>query len=88
MINGAHAIIYSTDADADRAFFRDVLKLPSVDAGGGWLILRTPAASPCTRRTITSITSVLMLHDTRRSVRHKNRLIACGASSKWWPSIQ
>jgi catechol 2,3-dioxygenase-like lactoylglutathione lyase family enzyme len=44
MINGAHAIIYSTNAEADRAFFRDVLQLPSVDAGGGWLIFGLPPA--------------------------------------------
>jgi hypothetical protein len=44
MINGAHAIIYSTHAEADRAFFADVLKLPSVDAGGGWLIFGLPPA--------------------------------------------
>jgi catechol 2,3-dioxygenase-like lactoylglutathione lyase family enzyme len=44
MINGAHAIIYSTDPDADRAFFRDVLELPSVDVGGGWLIFGLPPA--------------------------------------------
>ena len=42
MINGAHCMIYSTDADADRTFFRDVLKLPNVDAGGGWLIFGLP----------------------------------------------
>ena len=42
MITGAHAIIYSTAADADRAFFRDVLGLPSTDAGGGWLIFGLP----------------------------------------------
>ncbi len=42
MINGAHAIIYSQDADADRAFFRDVLDLPNVDVGGGWLIFGLP----------------------------------------------
>lgn len=42
MINGAHSIIYSTDSDADRAFFRDVLALPSVDVGGGWLIFGLP----------------------------------------------
>jgi catechol 2,3-dioxygenase-like lactoylglutathione lyase family enzyme len=42
MINGAHAIIFSRDADADRAFFKDVLGLPSVDAGGGWLIFALP----------------------------------------------
>jgi hypothetical protein len=34
MIIGAHAIIYSTDAEAHRAFFRDVLKLTNVDVGG------------------------------------------------------
>ncbi|MET0997557.1 MAG: extradiol dioxygenase [Marmoricola sp.] len=42
MINGAHVIIYSNDADADRAFFRDVLEYPHVDAGGGWLIFKLP----------------------------------------------
>jgi hypothetical protein len=35
MISGAHSIIYSTNPDADRAFFRDVLSLPHVDVGGG-----------------------------------------------------
>ena len=44
MISGAHVIIYSRDADADRAFFRDVLGFPSVDAGHGWLIFGMPAA--------------------------------------------
>ena len=44
MINGAHAIIYSKDAEADRAFLRDVLKLPSVDVGRGWLIFGLPPA--------------------------------------------
>ena len=36
MINGVHALIYSPAADEVRAFFRDVLEFPSVDAGGGW----------------------------------------------------
>jgi catechol 2,3-dioxygenase-like lactoylglutathione lyase family enzyme len=44
MIDGAHVVIYSTDADADRAFFRDVLEYPAVDAGGGWLIFALPPA--------------------------------------------
>ena len=44
MINGAHSIIYSTNPDADRAFLRDVLKLPSIDVGGGWLIFGLPPA--------------------------------------------
>ena len=44
MITGAHAIVFSEDAEADRAFFRDVLGLASVDAGGGWLIFALPPA--------------------------------------------
>ncbi len=43
MINGAHVVIYSKDAEADRAFFRDVLGFRSVDAGHGWLIFALPA---------------------------------------------
>jgi catechol 2,3-dioxygenase-like lactoylglutathione lyase family enzyme len=44
MITGLHAIIYSRDADPDRAFFRDVLGFPAVDAGQGWLIFAGPPA--------------------------------------------
>lgn len=44
MIFGAHVIVYSEDADADRAFFRDVLGLSSTDAGHGWLIFALPPA--------------------------------------------
>ena len=44
MINGAHIIIYSTDAEADRAFFRDILGQQNVDAGHGWLIFKLPPA--------------------------------------------
>ena len=42
MIIGAHVIVYSKDADADRAFLRDILQLGSVDVGGGWLIFGLP----------------------------------------------
>jgi len=42
MISGAHIIIYSRDAEADRAFFCDVLGFASVDAGHGWLIFALP----------------------------------------------
>jgi catechol 2,3-dioxygenase-like lactoylglutathione lyase family enzyme len=42
MITAAHIVIYTKDAEADRAFFRDVLKFPSVDAGHGWLIFAMP----------------------------------------------
>jgi catechol 2,3-dioxygenase-like lactoylglutathione lyase family enzyme len=44
MITGAHVLIYTTDADADRQFLRDVLELRSVDAGHGWLIFGLPPA--------------------------------------------
>jgi len=43
-ITGVHAIIFTRDAEADRAFFRDVLELRAVDAGGGWLIFALPPA--------------------------------------------
>jgi len=42
LINGAHSIIYSKDSDADRVFLRDVLGLPAVDVGQGWLIFALP----------------------------------------------
>jgi catechol 2,3-dioxygenase-like lactoylglutathione lyase family enzyme len=44
MISGVHVIIYSKDADSDRAFFRDVLGFASVDPGHGWLIFALPPA--------------------------------------------
>ena len=44
MITALHALIYSSDPDATRAFFRDVLRLPHVDAGHGWLIYALPPA--------------------------------------------
>lgn len=44
MINGIHAIVYGRNPEKTRAFFRDVLGLPSVDAGQGWLIFALPPA--------------------------------------------
>lgn len=44
MIKGVHAIIYSTEAEALRSFFKDILELPSVDAGHGWLLFAMPPA--------------------------------------------
>lgn len=41
MINALHTLIYAEDPEAARAFFRDVLQLPGVDTGGGWLIFKT-----------------------------------------------
>ena len=51
MINGAHVIIYSRDADLDRAFFRDKLGYRHVDAGHGWLIFKLPPAELATHPT-------------------------------------
>jgi len=44
MITGGHSIIYSKQPEPDRAFLRDVLRLPNVDVGGGWLIFGLPPA--------------------------------------------
>ena len=44
MLIGAHSIVYSKDPEADRAFLRDVLQLPNVDVGEGWLIFGLPPA--------------------------------------------
>jgi predicted enzyme related to lactoylglutathione lyase len=44
VITSMHAVIYASDADAARAFFRDVLQLPFVDAHDGWLIFKLPPA--------------------------------------------
>ncbi|MEJ7832836.1 MAG: VOC family protein [Nocardioides sp.] len=54
MINGAHVILYSTDAQADRAFFRDVLNYPHIDAGGGWLIFKLPPAEVAVHPIVTA----------------------------------
>jgi hypothetical protein len=44
MINGAHVIVHSKDAEADKAFIRDVLKFSYVDVHDGWLIFKLPPA--------------------------------------------
>ena len=51
MITGAHAILFTPDAAGLRAFVRDVLGFPSVDAGGGWLIFALPPAELAARPT-------------------------------------
>jgi catechol 2,3-dioxygenase-like lactoylglutathione lyase family enzyme len=44
MIQGTHVVLYSSDAEADRAFFRNVLEYPCIDAGHDWLIFALPPA--------------------------------------------
>ena len=58
MINGAHIVIYSKHAEADRTFFRDVLKFNSVDGGHGWLIFAMPPLEAA-------------FHDTESNDRHE-----------------
>ena len=42
MISGAHVMIYTRDEQAERAFLRDILEIPNIDSGGGWLIFKLP----------------------------------------------
>jgi catechol 2,3-dioxygenase-like lactoylglutathione lyase family enzyme len=42
LISGAHVMIFTRDEQADRAFLRDVLQIPCIDSGGGWLIFKLP----------------------------------------------
>jgi catechol 2,3-dioxygenase-like lactoylglutathione lyase family enzyme len=44
LISGAHVMIFTRDEEADRAFLRDVLDIPYVDSGDGWLIFKLPPA--------------------------------------------
>jgi hypothetical protein len=61
VIKGAHVILYSTDAEADRVFLLDLLDRPSVDAGGGWLIAQLPPAEVAVHPAGTSGTIELYL---------------------------
>ncbi len=80
MITGAHSIIYSTDPEADRAFLRDVLEFPSVDAGDGWLIFALPpsevAVHPSESNHVHEL--FLMCDDVRKLVASlKKRHVVC-----------
>jgi hypothetical protein len=82
MINGAHSIIYSKKPEADRAFFRDVLKLSHVDVGEGWLIFGLPPAEvavhPSKQNDVHEF--YLMCDDVTAFIAEmKNRKIACSA---------
>jgi len=44
MIRGIHAMLYTSEAEAARAFLRDKLGLACFDAGEGWLICDLPMA--------------------------------------------
>lgn len=79
MIAGAHAIIFAEDAEAARAFFRDVLGLNSVDAGDGWLIFALPPAEialhpgPGWGQPLGGHQLFFMCHDVERTVEELGR---------------
>jgi len=81
VIIGAHSILYSRNPDADRAFLRDVLRFPSVDVGGGWLIFGLPpsevAVHPSDENGVQEL--FLMCDDVEAFIADmKKRGIACG----------
>ena len=88
MINGAHAIVSSKNPDADRDFFRDVLELPSVDVGGGWLIFGLPpsevAVHPSKKNDVHEL--YLMCDDIELFIAQmRKKKIACGpVSNQGW----
>jgi catechol 2,3-dioxygenase-like lactoylglutathione lyase family enzyme len=61
MLTGAHVVLYSPTPEQDRAFLRDVLGLPHVDVGDGWLIFRLPPAEAAVHPATTSGTHELFL---------------------------
>jgi catechol 2,3-dioxygenase-like lactoylglutathione lyase family enzyme len=81
-IAGAHVIIYSADADADRAFLRDELGFPHVDVGSGWLIFALPpsevAVHPAEKSGVHTL--YLMVDDVTQFVaRMADRGVICSA---------
>lgn len=79
VIVGAHVIVFADDAEAARAFFRDVLEMPAVDAGDGWLISALPPAElachpgPGWGREIGQQELFLMCHDVEATVAELER---------------
>ncbi len=91
MIFGAHMIIYSQNAEADRAFLRDVLGFASVDAGHGWLIFALPPAEAAVHPAEANDRQefYLMCDDLRTEVaRLAEKSVACSAVEEArWGSI-
>lgn len=90
MIFGAHLILFSTDAEADRTFLRDVLGLDSVDAGGGWLIFELPPAEVAVHPDVTPGAALyLMCDDLATEMRSlAERGVTCAAvEEERWGSV-
>jgi hypothetical protein len=91
MITGAHIIVYSKNPEADRAFFRDVLKFSSVDAGHRWLIFALPPAEaafhPSEKNDLHELYFMCDdLNSTMDSLKAKN--VTCGAvKEERWGSL-
>ena len=91
MITGTHVIIYTKDAEADRAFFRDVVGFRSVDAGQGWLIFALPpseaAFHPADQNGAHEI--YLMCDDLQEEIKSLQvRGVACSAiNEEQWGSV-
>src|SRR5258706_14697897 len=91
MITGVHIIVYSKDPEANRAFFRDVLKFSSVDAGHGWLIFALPPAEaafhPSEKNDLHELYFMCDdLNSTMDSLKAKN--VTCGAvKEERWGSL-
>ena len=81
MINGAHVILYSTDAEADRVFIRDVLGFAGVDAGDGWLIFKLPPAEIAVHPTDGPSKSELFKTRIKRPVTNSGARIAYRAAN-------
>jgi catechol 2,3-dioxygenase-like lactoylglutathione lyase family enzyme len=87
VITGAHAIVFSEEAEAARAFLRDVLGFDSVDAGGGWLIFALPPAELAVHPGAPRCELYLMCDDldaTVQELRAKGAEIADEVSEERW----
>jgi len=91
MIYGTHVIVYSKNADADRAFLRDVLRFPSVDAGYGWLIFALPPAETAIHPSDESGTQEVyfMCDDLNAEIAYltKNNVVCTEIQEARWGSI-
>jgi catechol 2,3-dioxygenase-like lactoylglutathione lyase family enzyme len=84
MITGMHAVVYTRNAEADRAFFKDVLGFSAVDAGGGWLIFAAPPSElACHSAESNGKYELYLMCDDLRAeiVRFAEKGIACGPIS-------
>ena len=91
MITGIHLVIYSKDTEADKAFFRDILKLTNVDVGQGWLIFGLPpselAVHPSSENDRHEI--YLMCDDIKTLVRQmsKQKIVCSEIQNQGWGQL-